>query len=141
MKGIDSEHGCHANFSDTGERTFPVRWIRADSLDPLGLMPKASKKISLAVCGFSHRIFKLAYCGPLEVILFSDLIVANGECEEARRCLARQCPLNRMSDCIAKKLLRARKGQKVELAALTRDRHCALFKEKPNQGGIILPPR
>ncbi len=140
MKGIDSEHGCHANFSDTAERRFPVRWIRGDSLDRLCLMPKASKKVWLAVCGFSHRIFRLAYYGPVDVILFSDLIVANGECEEARRCLAHQCPLNRTSGSTEKKLLRARKGEKVELTALTRERHCALFKEKPNEGGIILPP-
>lgn len=140
MKAVDSEHDCHATFGDTAEAAFPVRWLRGDSLDRFGRAPKAAKRVWLAVCGFSHRIFRLAYYGPLDLILVSDLVIASGKCEEARRCLARQCPLNRTPDSTVRKLFRPRKGERLNLADLTGNRYCALFEEKLNEGGIILPP-
>jgi hypothetical protein len=140
MKSIEPEHHCNAKFTDAREKDFPIIWLRADTFDQLGLLRRSAKKVWLGVCGFSHRIFRVAYYGALDLIIFQDLVISGGKCEEAQRCLVRQCPLNRTSGSTVKMLLRGRKGEKLEFTALTSPRHCALFKERPNQGGIMVPP-
>lgn len=142
MKGIEPDHKCHAGFSSKElDTAFPILWIRADSLDQARLHRRSAKRLWLGVCGFSHRIFRAAYYGPLDLIVFSDLIISEGRCEEESRCLARQCPLNRTKDSMVKKLLRAKPREKTDVSALTQTRHCSLFATSPKQGGIILPKK
>ncbi len=145
MKPIEPEHKCQARFTDAGEQFFPVAWIRADSLDPARLLRRTAKKLSIGVCGFSHRPFKVA-SGPLEVLVFHDLAIVKGRCEEEGRCLAQQCPLNRTPDSMLKTLLgtrdRATRSKiREQLRPFTEARYCGLFKQDEYAGGIVLPPQ
>jgi hypothetical protein len=141
---IEQEHSCNATFTNTGEEMFGVKWMRADSLDHARLHPRAAKKVWLGVCGFSHRVFKTAGDGQIELVVFNDLAIVNGRCEEESRCLAQQCPLNKTPDSMLKKLLRTRdKVEREQIGVLvrgfTRLRHCGLFKSGSSEGGIMLP--
>ncbi|MGI0013535.1 MAG: hypothetical protein ACREBU_08865 [Nitrososphaera sp.] len=140
MKSIEPDHKCQARFSAESEAEFPIRWIRADSLDQARLLRRSAKRLWLGICGFSHRIFRAAYYGPLDLIVFNDLIISAGRCEEESRCLARQCPLNRTKESTLKKLVRTRRGKRINLEGLTETRHCSVFADNSSQGGIILPP-
>ncbi len=142
---IEPEHSCQTSFTDTRESMFGIKWIRADSLDPARLHRRTAKKVWFAVCGFSHRVFKTAHGGQLELIVFNDLAIVNGRCEEESRCLAQQCPLNKTPDSMLKKLLgtgdkKARAKLETQIRAFTEVRHCGLFKEASSEGGIMLPP-
>jgi hypothetical protein len=146
MKPIEPHHRCRGSFPDSGEESFPIIWIRADSLDPLRLLRRTAKKLFVGVCGFSHRPFKVAHDGAdgaLELILFNDLEIVKGRCEEESRCLAQQCPLNRTPDSMLKKLLGTRDKtmrEKIgkQLRGLTGSRQCSLFDQN-SKGGILLP--
>lgn len=144
MKAIEPNHRCHSKFTGNSESPFPVLWVNAAIVDQAGLFPRTAKKLWVGVCGFTHRVFKLgADRGPgaLEVVLVNDLYIVNGKCEEARRCLARQCPLNRTPESVIRKLL-PRMNEKVNfrsLRALTSTRHCGFFEKDPKQGGMIFP--
>src|SRR6266851_2770807 len=126
---IEAEHICNESFTDAGEDLFGIKWIRADSLDPARLHRRTAKKVWLGVCGFSHRVFKTAHDGQLELIVFNDLGIVNGRCEEETRCLAQQCPLNKTPDNMLKKLLRTQsKVEREQIGMLvrgfTQPRHC-----------------
>jgi len=131
MKNIESEHSCRGSFVDTAENEFEVSWIRGDNLGQMGLMRRASKKVWFGVCGFSHRVCRAAYNGPLDLVVIQDVIISDGKCEDARSCLAGQCPLNQTAESTIKKLLKIR-DQKDLLAvqALTARRFCSLSDEK-----------
>src|SRR5260370_31851538 len=149
MKVLEPEHKCHASFTYAGDELFPMTWIRADSLDRARLHRSTAKKVWLGVCGFSHRVFKAASdrqpLGQVAVIVFQDIGIGNGRCEEEGRCLARQCPLNRTPDSKLKKLLPSGEGWRshqkalVQIQAFTETRHCKLFKGDASDGGIMLP--
>lgn len=145
MKGavaaLEPSHACLAHFvGDERGGLFPVRWVSANAFKR-----KASpqlKNVMVCVCGFSHRIFRLNYT-VLDPLVFSDveIDIQGRKCEEAKRCLARQCPLNQTTDAAIKKLApaRERKGILEAIEKLTSVRHCELFKDKPSEGGIVIP--
>jgi hypothetical protein len=68
----------------------PVHWFKmGDFLD-------TKKKAMLAVCGYSKRVWKITSLRDvLSVLAIRDIIISDGRCEEATRCLDFECPLNK----------------------------------------------
>ncbi len=145
MKGavaaLEPDHACLAHFVGGDERggLFPVRWVSAKAF--VREAPPQLEDVMLSVCGFSHRIFRLNYTA-LDPFVFHDIVIRDRKCEEARRCLARQCPLNRTTDGTIKKLAPASERKSTGILEvvqkLTSARHCGLFRDKPGEGGILV---
>ena len=140
VTSLEPSHACLAHFVGGDEKGgfFPVRWVPANAFKKKP--DKGLKDVMVCVCGFSHRIFRLNYT-VLDPFVFHDVVIRERKCEEAKRCLARQCPLNRTTDETIKKLApgRDRKGILEVVQRLTSARHCDVFKSKPNEGGILVP--
>jgi hypothetical protein len=141
MAKIDSAHKCHSDFSDNQDGTFPIIWARGDFFTQL--RKKMAKKMWFGMCGFSHRIFRVSPnvgIGALQIIVVTDLIIQNGRCEEAKRCLARECPLNKTPESTIKKLIykKGRRPVEFDLSPFTDQRNCTFFK-KGTEGGFVVP--
>lgn len=69
---------------------YPVVWAK------LSTLLNTREKRTVAICGYSGRIFKIA-TSPLLVLVVNDLYASPkiGRCEEERRCLDFDCPLNK----------------------------------------------
>ncbi len=137
MAQIDQTHKCHPEVDTTNDMSsFPVRWARADTFKVSSA--RKAKKVWYGVCGFSHRIFRVASM-PLELIVISDIIIDHGRCEESKYCLARNCPLNRTTESTIKKMLHVRSRSLEAASMLTRDRQCGAFRDDPRASGLIMP--
>ena len=138
VTSLEPSHTCLAHFvgGDDKGGFFPVRWASANAFKKKP--DRRLKDVMVCVCGFSHRIFRLNYT-VIDPFVFNDVVIRERKCEEAERCLARQCPLNLTTDETIKKLISAkeRKGVLEMVEKLTSVRQCDLFKDKPSEGGIL----
>jgi hypothetical protein len=90
-------------------------------------------------CGYSHRIFAISKGLPLPLALHEISISQGGQCAEAQRCLARQCPLNRTSPERLGWLVGLKRRQTPpQTIPLTDARYCELFRDKPTKGGVLI---
>ena len=143
---LEPSHTCLAHFVGGDERGgfFSIRWIWASDLLQMDL--PVVENVMFGVCGFSHRIFRLNYTA-IDPLVFHDIVIRDRQCEEAKRCLARQCPLNKTTDATIRKLGVSEASKDTSKAKemlkavekLTARRHCELFRDKPSEGGILLP--
>jgi hypothetical protein len=130
MLSIEQDHKCNADVTVETEKSFPIQWVRADAFS---IVPgRNRKKVMLGVCGYSHRICRVT-TQPFDTIVFSDVTIRDGECEDATSCLARECPLNKTPESTIKKLIHHRPRQFVSLDVLTGPRHCEVFQNRSAQ--------
>lgn len=69
-------------------RRVPIAWI-----EERVVLHGTRKRTMLGVCGESHRICKIATT-MMTPIVVTDLYIQRGVCEEGRRCLDFDCPMN-----------------------------------------------
>ena len=140
MKTIEPNHGCHATFSDKTTQDFPMRWIRADSLDTAGLYRRSAKKVWFGLCGFTHHVIRPDENGALDLMLVNDLFISKGQSEMAKHCMALTCPLNKTRDSEIKKMLHIRTQDGLEAVKIfAQRRYCGVFSERRRQGGMMMP--
>jgi len=74
---------------------IPVVWAEGGAI-LTGLRGK-EKKAMFAICGYSKRIFQIAGFNSLEVLVVHNVIIdkEHGKCEEKKRCIDFDCPLNK----------------------------------------------
>jgi hypothetical protein len=124
MLAIEQDHKCNSDVTVETEKSFPIQWVPANALS---IVPgRKRKKVMLGVCGYSHRICRVT-AQAIDTIVFSDVIIHEGRCEDAASCLARECPLNKTAQSTINKLIHHRPRQFVPLEVLTGPRHCEVF--------------
>ena len=80
---------------------YPITWY----VNVIRLGKRGRKYLSLAICGYSKKVSRLAVINPqrpighefLKVLLVRDVIISKNECEDAKYCLDLSCPHNKAS--------------------------------------------
>jgi hypothetical protein len=139
MIPVDPNHLCTKFWAEDDRRKVPVLWGTLDLLLNGPWSKRAARRTHAGICGYSHRIFYLSANLLFPLVVHDIYISPQRGCEEGRRCLARQCPLNRTGDDWLRKFLHRRANQPVpEKINVSEPQFCHLFEKKPDRCGILL---
>jgi hypothetical protein len=141
MIPLDPNHQCTNFWASGRSRVVPVRWAKLADLFNGFEGVTGARDTWAGVCGYSHRVFHLC-TNTLEPLMVRDIyITPKRGCEEGRRCLARQCPLNRTRDAWLRDFLQLKRRQPTpQKLNVTQPALCQMFEQRPAESAVYLPP-
>jgi hypothetical protein len=142
MIPLDPKHECTKFWATEERQKVRVKWGTLAALFENFHGVRGARRTWAGVCGYRHRVFHLSTIQLCPLTIQDIYITPEKGCEEGRRCLARQCPLNRTSDASLRRLLNAKPQEPLTACSnLTEATLCRMFEERPTEPGAYLPRR